>query len=289
MTDIKDDQPYVGNFANDVFSALFVYSYMPEKDPYVMYYKSCIGSPDYAWMAIGASNIFMTNLEQNSIGNDALSALDVSLGAATIIYINDDWEGGYMLFTGQTVSCLTQWSGWNDQTSSARQYNLANGAAFSSVVAQWSLLGSGGNIAQTVTIGYTTQETTTTTNTLETQISVAVEAGFEFEGISGSTTVTTSVANTVSTSVSNSITTSYTSSWQETCSGTGCPSGEVSLYSFGMTMSRPWESVSGFDYTLQLASSITQCVCSTYGPPLCPPNYCNDPTPNSCRICTPYS
>jgi hypothetical protein len=289
MTDYIVSAPYVGNFANDQFTSIAVYSYYAT-DPYVMYYKSCAGTQDYAWFTSGAQDIFATNLEQNSIGNDRLSALTVPMNSAVILYINDQYGGGSILFTGTTVSCLTSWSGWNDETSSVRQYDLTGGA-FETPSAEWTQIGSGNYISQTITYGYTTQETTTTTSTITTQISDTVKSGFDLEGISGGEEITASVATSFSYSLSSSLTESTTSSWSVTCNGVTsdgvliCPSGSLTLYNFQMSFSRPWNNVPGYSGSTLLATSDTLCICSSYSPPKCLPGHCADTTVYSCSVC----
>jgi len=288
-TDYIDDTPSVG-FANDQFSALQVSSYRPNVDAYVMYYKSCLnGSPDYSWFSTGTQNIFRNNFEVNHIGNDALSALVVSQAAAVILYSDDNWQGNNLLFTGQTVTCLTAYNNWNDVTSSARQYDLSSNNAFVNIAGGWQLVGSGNKISQTITIGYTTTESTTTTNTITNQFSVSMKSGFSFMGASGEVTVSASTSSSIATAIASSVTKQYTSSWTTSCDGTGCPSGQIGLYSFEMSFSRPWNDVQGYQgVAMQLATSETACICSSYSTPNCPPMYCNDPTPNSCSICKAY-
>jgi hypothetical protein len=282
MTDYISTTPFVGNFANDVFSYVAVIGYQLT-DPYVMYYKSCLGTQDYAWFISGTQNIFATNLEQNSIGNDQLSALTVSINAATILYVDDQYEGGSILFTGITVNCLTSWSGWNDVTSSARQYDLTGGA-FETPVANWVEIGSGNSISQSITYGYTSQETTTSTTTLTTQITNTVKAGFDIDGISGSDEVSVSVATSFSESLSQCLTQSTTSTWTVSCDGAQCPSGVILLYAFQMSFSRPWNNVPGYNGVTLLATSDTVCICSSYQPPQCVPGHCDDII-NSCSVC----
>jgi len=288
--DYIDDQAYVGNYANDKFSAVSVYSYDPTNDAYVMFYKSCAGTQDYSWFAPpipqvnGFRSLFINDLSVNHIGNDALSRVVVSGRAAVQLYQDDYFSGANIIIAGPAdVSCLTSTSSgnWNDQVSSAKIWDLTQGKGFPVPVGQWVMRTSAGAnqpLSYSITYGYSTTDSTATSSTFGMQIQTSIEAGIDFKLGSAKSSVTTTYSIQIAQSVESSITKASSVTCSNTCAVGTCPAGGlVYLYSWEMSFSRPWDNAA----TTVLSSCNWVCRCS-FTPPQCPLGACIDAQCNSC-------
>jgi len=290
--DYMEDQAYVGNYANDKFSALSVYSYNPSTDPYVMFYKSCAGSTDYSWFAVpqpqtnGYRDLFLSTLSTYHIGNDALSRIVISANAAIQLYQDDDYGGGNIIFAGpQDISCLTSTpngGNWNDQVSSAKLWDLSSGKGFPTPVGSWVLQTSAGS-AQTlnyqITYGYTTSDSTSSTSTFETSLTSSIEVGADFELGSVKQSLSLTVSYSLAQEVASSVTKATTVTCGLTCAANTCPPNTVTyLYTWQMQFQRPWESLPST--TLNSCNSICRCDSS---PPQCALTDCSDSQCNTCK------
>jgi len=292
--DYIDNTPYVGDYANDQFSAVYVFSYSANTDSWAMLYKSCQGTEDYSWFVTPSEinnaqlSIFMYQLEYDHIGNDALSMVVLSPFAAGIFYVNDQLEGPSTLISGEIeVPCLTSYQGsnWNDMISSIQFYDLTSGGGFPNPTGYWVEKMSGSYqepLSYSVTYGYTTTDTTSTSSSFTTQLTTSIEAGVNFEGIGSSkVTVSASVSSTIASSVSNAITASTTITCLAQCLANTCESGITFLYTWEMVFNRPWDPSQIEQTTL----SSCNFVCTCGNPPACPLGACSN---SVCSVCLPY-
>jgi len=279
------DQPYVGDGPNDEFSAIRVYSINTSSQSYAFFKKEC-DYTGYGWLVTpqqlnNNQNIFAGDLSTHHIGNDQLSRVVTGPLSAVNLYQDDNYQGKNLLLSvsGDT-QCLTG-SSFNDLTSSVRYYDLSNGGAFPKPDGSWVIQTSNGYnqpLLWVLHYGYTTSDSRSTTSTFGTEISTSIKAGTEFDGVSVSATVSSSISKFVSTDITRSTDITCTGS----CAANTCSSGIQYLWSWQMKFTRPWDT----NPSTSLDSCNWLCTCSSIPPPACPLTACMDV---QCTQCYSYT